>query len=388
MKADGDFGAGVAKCVVSFSVVHQLPDYIYPAFEMKAKALYDCTADDASELTFKEGDILVDVVPSPEEGWYEGRIQGTNNRGLFPYNYVEFLTNSEKPVQDSKLGISVSPPNSTLSSAWSVISNKDPPEETELMATTPRSLDKKIDAFEKAIAAASSKPKQKPAIAPKPPQLHSDSNKVSNSHHSVSKKNNRSRSYSTSATTKEPLLFDFDDDVDDGYQLVKPSSQRRKPEIKPKPPQLNKARSVSNPPPIQPKPRPSVPSRLRTNSSATVPLPGLLRTEETAAKPRPTPPPPPTPQQQQQQKKVTPPPPPPSRPVERYESLFESINDDGIVDGQTVKIIWSRSRLPDETLARIWRQCDPDKKGLLNKNAFVQGMCEIDATLAKARSTK
>ncbi|KAL1921973.1 uncharacterized protein VTP21DRAFT_10615 [Calcarisporiella thermophila] len=62
---------------------------------LKARAIYDCTADEEGELSFREGAILVDVRESEEEGWYEGRLKGTNTRGLFPYNYVEIFTDDE-----------------------------------------------------------------------------------------------------------------------------------------------------------------------------------------------------------------------------------------------------------------------------------------------------
>ncbi|KAI8365347.1 uncharacterized protein BYT42DRAFT_618724 [Radiomyces spectabilis] len=98
----------------------------------KMVALFDCTADDVGEISFKEGDILVDVVKSAEEGWYEGRVERTSERGLFPYNYVEILTEppASKPIPSCTLSDSMkstnspaaSPPNSTISSTWSVVS--------------------------------------------------------------------------------------------------------------------------------------------------------------------------------------------------------------------------------------------------------------------------
>ncbi|KAI9499555.1 hypothetical protein BDB00DRAFT_794463 [Zychaea mexicana] len=91
--------------------------------------------------------------------------------------------------------------------------------------------------------------------------------------------------------------------------------------------------------------------------------------------------------------KKTPPPPPPSRPVQsgpkvpaRYEELFSAIHDEGYVDGPTAKVIWKRSKVTDEALAKIWQQCDPQGSGLLDKNAFIQGMREIDALLGQQPS--
>ncbi|GAN10121.1 phosphopantothenoylcysteine decarboxylase [Mucor ambiguus] len=88
--------------------------------------------------------------------------------------------------------------------------------------------------------------------------------------------------------------------------------------------------------------------------------------------------------------KKNPPPPPPSRPPksqnsnskQRYEALFDTIHDGGYVDGETAHFVWLKSRLSNEDLARIWRQCDPDHKGLLDKHAFIDGMSKIDELLS------
>ncbi|CEG71239.1 hypothetical protein RMATCC62417_07001 [Rhizopus microsporus] len=62
--------------------------------KLRMIALYDCTADDIGELSFKEGDILTDVTKSNDEGWYEGRLENSTERGLFPYNFVKPLPES------------------------------------------------------------------------------------------------------------------------------------------------------------------------------------------------------------------------------------------------------------------------------------------------------
>ncbi|KAJ3417457.1 hypothetical protein HDV05_003321 [Chytridiales sp. JEL 0842] len=58
---------------------------------VKAVALYDSTADHPSELSFKRGDCILDVLPSSAPGWFTGRLKNTSTRGLFPENYVRFL---------------------------------------------------------------------------------------------------------------------------------------------------------------------------------------------------------------------------------------------------------------------------------------------------------
>lgn len=239
---------------------------------MKAIAIFNCTADDDEELSFKEGDILTDIKKSNEDGWYEGRLEATNTRGLFPYNYVEFIPESatSKAIPRSTLGgsnntttlenqfsASVSPPNSTLSSTWSVISTRDddttehyqstpapplsssstrplyPPMTTT--TTTPTSSlnnsDKTLkaaDAFEKAMMQQqkpttlkpTSKPvggtavvplgltedkEHKPATAPKPVQLRKTS--MSSPSSSVA---SRVRSFSTSAAQQNDVSSSSD----------------------------------------------------------------------------------------------------------------------------------------------------------------------------------
>ncbi|KAL0095727.1 hypothetical protein F4703DRAFT_1084799 [Phycomyces blakesleeanus] len=65
----------------------------------------------------------------------------------------------------------------------------------------------------------------------------------------------------------------------------------------------------------------------------------------------------------------------------RYETLFDTIQDQGIVDGELVKALWRKSHIPDRILGHLWDQCDPNHQGLLDKQAFIQGMRAIDAFL-------
>ncbi|XP_068083790.1 unconventional myosin-Ie [Anabrus simplex] len=52
----------------------------------KVKALYDYTAQDLDEISFKEGDII-EVINEHEGGWWTGRLG--SKQGLMPANYVE-----------------------------------------------------------------------------------------------------------------------------------------------------------------------------------------------------------------------------------------------------------------------------------------------------------
>ncbi|RUS28821.1 hypothetical protein BC938DRAFT_481409 [Jimgerdemannia flammicorona] len=111
---------------------------------LKAKAIFDCTADDDAELTFVEGDIIIDVVQSAEEGWYDGRLERTNKRGLFPHNYVKIFEDTSKPTppprpaQTSKPSDAIPAPttirpstsSTSSSSQWSTISASVPKDET------------------------------------------------------------------------------------------------------------------------------------------------------------------------------------------------------------------------------------------------------------------
>lgn len=51
-------------------------------------AVYDYTAADEDEISFNEGDEIVDVEVI-DEGWMEGRVKGTSRKGMLPSNYVE-----------------------------------------------------------------------------------------------------------------------------------------------------------------------------------------------------------------------------------------------------------------------------------------------------------
>ena len=52
--------------------------------------MFDCTSDDPAELTFRKGDVLLNVVQTEEDGWYQANLVNGES-GLVPYNYIEFL---------------------------------------------------------------------------------------------------------------------------------------------------------------------------------------------------------------------------------------------------------------------------------------------------------
>lgn len=53
-----------------------------------AEALYDFDAENNSELSFREGDIIR-LTSQVDENWYEGTIRGQT--GYFPISYVKVL---------------------------------------------------------------------------------------------------------------------------------------------------------------------------------------------------------------------------------------------------------------------------------------------------------
>jgi son of sevenless-like protein len=56
------------------------------------RALYDYQSTDTSSLSFRAGD-LIEVLSQLESGWWDGLLD--NERGWFPSNYVEVLSNQE-----------------------------------------------------------------------------------------------------------------------------------------------------------------------------------------------------------------------------------------------------------------------------------------------------
>ena len=52
--------------------------------------MYDYTAADDDEVSFMDGDFIVDVTVI-DDGWMEGRVERTGQFGMLPSNYVEEL---------------------------------------------------------------------------------------------------------------------------------------------------------------------------------------------------------------------------------------------------------------------------------------------------------
>ncbi|KAL6463014.1 hypothetical protein MHYP_G00294360 [Metynnis hypsauchen] len=52
------------------------------------RALYDYAAQDHDEVSFRDGDVIIDV-QLIDEGWMYGTVQRTRKSGMLPANYVE-----------------------------------------------------------------------------------------------------------------------------------------------------------------------------------------------------------------------------------------------------------------------------------------------------------
>ncbi|XP_032871302.1 nebulette isoform X3 [Amblyraja radiata] len=66
---------------------HSLPHQI----NMRTyRAMYDYTAADEDEVSFKDGDYIINV-QAIDEGWMYGTVQRTGRTGMLPANYVEPL---------------------------------------------------------------------------------------------------------------------------------------------------------------------------------------------------------------------------------------------------------------------------------------------------------
>ncbi|XP_052235383.1 uncharacterized protein LOC127847484 isoform X2 [Dreissena polymorpha] len=72
-----------------------VPDERRRGFQIhgKAKGLFNFTAQNNRELTFRKGDILY-LIRKVDANWFEGEINGCV--GIFPVNYVEILTSIEE----------------------------------------------------------------------------------------------------------------------------------------------------------------------------------------------------------------------------------------------------------------------------------------------------
>lgn len=76
------------KPVCSFSQTGCLQPCVLCCPKRVYRALYDYAAQDHDEVSFRDGDVIVNAQPI-DEGWMYGTVQRTGKSGMLPANYVE-----------------------------------------------------------------------------------------------------------------------------------------------------------------------------------------------------------------------------------------------------------------------------------------------------------
>uniref|UniRef100_H3CBG5 LIM and SH3 domain protein 1 n=1 Tax=Tetraodon nigroviridis TaxID=99883 RepID=H3CBG5_TETNG len=61
-----------------------------PSSGKRYRAIYDYAAADDDEVSFVDGDVIVDV-HQIDEGWMYGRVERTGQQGMLPANYVDAI---------------------------------------------------------------------------------------------------------------------------------------------------------------------------------------------------------------------------------------------------------------------------------------------------------
>ncbi|XP_078126404.1 LIM and SH3 domain protein 1 isoform X2 [Sander vitreus] len=61
-----------------------------PSAGKRYRAVYDYSAADEDEVSFMDGDVIIDV-QQIDEGWMYGRVERTGQQGMLPANYVEAI---------------------------------------------------------------------------------------------------------------------------------------------------------------------------------------------------------------------------------------------------------------------------------------------------------
>lgn len=64
--------------------------FLSVCLQKRYRAVYDYSAADEDEVSFVDGDVIVDV-QQIDEGWMYGRVERTGQQGMLPANYVEAI---------------------------------------------------------------------------------------------------------------------------------------------------------------------------------------------------------------------------------------------------------------------------------------------------------
>lgn len=68
----------------------QLKQCVCVCVQKRYRAVYDYVAADEDEVSFSDGDVILDV-QQIDEGWMFGRVERTGKQGMLPANYVEAI---------------------------------------------------------------------------------------------------------------------------------------------------------------------------------------------------------------------------------------------------------------------------------------------------------
>ncbi|CAG8693790.1 13495_t:CDS:2, partial [Funneliformis caledonium] len=229
------------------------------------RAIFDCKADDDLELSFKTKAIIVDITKASDEGWFEGTLEGSKTRGLFPENYVEFFEEEKQPKvpprpPPRKTSVVSKDSNGVKSNSTHSLIKDDPVDDSDTIETSPPEPKKlsaaKFAIFEQLDKSDNAKTSQKSPPTIIKPKVFPVNSEVSSSRSIGSNSERDVTIYTVSVDKKKSVL---ERNTKESGSLPTQSKVKPVPPIKPK----------ITPPPIAPKPgklAPPLPSR----SSSTI----------------------------------------------------------------------------------------------------------------------
>lgn len=83
-------GRAKVRFLVPISFPQKCLQMCMSVFQKRYKAIYDYAAADEDEVSFADGDVILDV-QQIDEGWMFGRVERTGKQGMLPSNYVEAI---------------------------------------------------------------------------------------------------------------------------------------------------------------------------------------------------------------------------------------------------------------------------------------------------------
>lgn len=79
---------GIGMCGCDHFGIHRVTPSLFS--QRTYRAMYDYSAQDEDEVSFRDGDYIVNVQPI-DDGWMYGTVQRTGKTGMLPANYIEFV---------------------------------------------------------------------------------------------------------------------------------------------------------------------------------------------------------------------------------------------------------------------------------------------------------